>query len=426
MSLDPNIEIEVRLRRPHKKQQEIIVSPAKRKVVRAGRRGGKTLLMALIAVMSFLEGYRVLYAAPTDFQVETFWSEVKDALWDAIEGGVLIKNETKRFIDRPGPRQSARIKAKSAYDAETLRGGWADRLILDEYQNMNPSAWEEVGAPMLLDNGGDAYFIYTTRQGARGDHARKLFKKAEIRYQEAIEAGEVPRWEAFSFSSLDNPFLNQEALDDIVDDMSNIAYRMEILAEEVDEHPGALWRRAMLEQSRVFEAPPMDTIVVGVDPPGAETGECGIVVAGSATVDGETHAFVLDDLSMAGLPQAWGGASVDAYDTHEADMLVAETNFGGDMVANTMRTVAGGNFIPIGEVRASRGKKIRAGPVSSLYERGRVHHVGAFPLLEDEMCNWIPGGRMPSPNRLDAVVWAVWKLLLSHRNYGTAKAVPYV
>lgn len=416
----------VHLRRPHEKQRWFIESRAKRKIVRAGRRGGKTTGAAILAVRMFLEGRRVLYAAPTSTQVEHFWAEVKGALDEPINAGVYYKNETLNLISKPGAREKAGIRAKTAWNADTLRGDYADMLILDEYQLMKPSAWEEVGAPMLLDNDGDAVFIYTAKRG--GEHAKRMYEKAEKMQAEAEEAGEQSRWEIFHFTSHDNPYLSKVALKEISGDMSHYAYRVEIMAEEADEDPRALWSRDIIEASRVFELPEFDSIVVGVDPPGTPGGECGILVAGMSRDRGRLplpEAFLIDDLSRAGRPGDWSKSVLEAYFLHEADAIVVENNFGGDMVETTIRNAEGGKMVPIVNVRASRGKSIRAEPVASLYDRGLIHHFGNFDKVEDEMCTWVPGERR-SPNRLDALVWAMWRLLLAHKDYGPAGAVPYV
>src|SRR3990167_3668560 len=167
----------VNLHKPHDKQATIKTSPAKRKVVRAGRRGGKTTLASDIAIEKFLDGRRVLYATPTQEQIDRFWYLIKKALEELLERGVYYKNETRHIIERPGTEN--RIRAKTAWDADSLRGDYADYLILDEYQDMDPAAWELVGAPMLLDNDGDALFIYTSKRGKRGKHTRDLFKRAK-------------------------------------------------------------------------------------------------------------------------------------------------------------------------------------------------------------------------------------------------------
>jgi len=389
----------IHLKRPHNRQQAIIDSPAKRKVVRAGRRGGKTTVAAIIAVQRFLAGRRILYATPTQEQVDRFWHEVKSALEAPIDAGVFYKNETRHIIELPGSDQ--RIRAKTAWNADTLRGDYADVLILDEYQQMDEDTWGLVGAPMLLDNDGDAIFIYTEKRGKH--HSKDLFKKA----QEDVSG----RWQTFVFSSHDNPHLSREALDDITKDMTSLAYRAEILAEEIDDDPRALWKRDMIEHVTRF--PDLSRVVVGVDPPGSEDGaECGIVVAGCCFLGDEQHIYILGDYSLQGSPAKWAGEVVSAYSRHGADRIVGERNFGGDMVENTIRSVDGGGGIAYKDVVASRGKAMRAEPVVAQYERGRVHHVGTFSALEDEMCNWVSSMSKWSPNRIDALVWAVTDLIV--------------
>ena len=218
----------VRLRRPHDKQEVIRQSQAKRKIVRAGRRGGKTVIAATICADKFLQGLRPLYATPTSDQLETWWYEVKRALAEPIEAGILKKNETEHTIERVGTKN--RIKGKTAWNADMLRGDYSDFLVLDEYQLMNEDTWEVVGAPMLLDNNGDAMFIYTppslhsrSISKARDPrHAAKMFKKA-------LE-DTSGRWQAFHFTSHDNPYISGEALVEIARDMSLASYRQEIMA----------------------------------------------------------------------------------------------------------------------------------------------------------------------------------------------------
>ena len=225
-------EITVHLREPHESQQKFIRSKAKRKIVKAGRRGGKTVGVGIEAVERFLDGRRVLYAAPTSEQTDRFWFEVTKSLLPAIEEGIYKKNETERFIEKPGTEN--RIKAKTAWNANTLRGDYADFLIFDEWQLMSEDAWDDVGAPMLLDNNGDATFIYTppslkssgVSKARDPRHASKMF--------EAAKNDSTGRWEAFHFTSHENPHLSVEALTEITDDMSRDSYLKEIMAEEDD------------------------------------------------------------------------------------------------------------------------------------------------------------------------------------------------
>ncbi len=175
--------------------------------------------------------------------------------------------------------------------------------------------------------------------------------------------------------------------------------RQELNAEILDDNPNALWKRADIERERVLRAPDLTHIVVAVDPPITATGDEAGIVAGGINGD---HLFVLDDASRQGSPLEWARAAITTYHKHKADRIVAEANQGGEMVMQTIKSVD--PTVPVKLVYASRGKRTRAEPVAALYEQGRAHHVGAFPKLEDEMCDWEPG--MPSPNRMDALVWA--------------------
>jgi hypothetical protein len=208
--------------------------------------------MAILAVEAMLAGRRILEAAPIADQTDAFWQECCRALAEPIAAGWVKKNETNRVLELPhmviqGAKLPAnpnlleslqvevvprlpRIRCKTAHDADSLRGDYADILILDEYSLMDASAWEEVGAPMLLDNNGDAVFIFTPQSL---NHAHTL-------YQRAV-GDETGRWEAFHFTSLDNPYLSREALAEITQDMTEQAYRQEILAEFL-QGEGAVFR----------------------------------------------------------------------------------------------------------------------------------------------------------------------------------------
>ena len=197
-----------------------------------------------------------------------------------------------------------------------------------------------------------------------------------------------------------------------------ILARQELAGELVRGHAGAFWTPALIEAARVRDVPELDRVVVAVDPPvttGQEADECGIVVAGlnKKGEPSDWKVYVLADLSCAGQsPRAWAGIAAEAYRDFQADRLVAEVNQGGDLVETLMRHVD--PQISYRAVRASRGKRVRAEPVAALYEQGRVRHAGGFPELERQMCLFV-GERqagIKSPDRLDALVWAVTDLLL--------------
>jgi predicted phage terminase large subunit-like protein len=174
----------------------------------------------------------------------------------------------------------------------------------------------------------------------------------------------------------------------------------------------------MLEGAQVTDTPPLDRIVVAVDPPvtgHAGSDECGIIVAGVKTAGPpeDWRAYVLEDATVhAASPMQWAEAAVSALERHHADRIVAEVNQGGDLVAEVVRQID--PMVPFKAVRASRGKVARAEPVAALYEQGRVHHVGAHSALEDQMRRMTQAGYQGqgSPDRVDALVWALHELMV--------------
>lgn len=192
--------------------------------------------------------------------------------------------------------------------------------------------------------------------------------------------------------------------------------RQELEGELIDDRPDALWNRERIEACRVAAAPPLARVVVAVDPPvssGKRADACGIVAAG---VDAGGTGYVLEDATVQGLgPQGWAARAIAVYHRLEADALVVETNQGGEMAIAVLREVD--PTVPVTSVHARRGKYARAEPVSVRYGQGGVRHVGGFPELEDEMCDFGPGGLNSgrSPDRLDALVWALHHLMLTER-----------
>lgn len=189
--------------------------------------------------------------------------------------------------------------------------------------------------------------------------------------------------------------------------------RQELEGELLTDTPGALWTLDTFDEGRVSEHPDLVRIVVAIDPSGGrdpENDEQGIIVAG---LGADGHGYVIDDRTCRLSPDGWGREAVQAYLDHEADGIVAETNYGGDMVIATVKAAASAmdaGPVPTKKIVASRGKRIRAEPVAALYEQGRVHHVGTFAKLEDQMAEWTPNSRT-SPDRMDALVWAITELM---------------
>lgn len=184
--------------------------------------------------------------------------------------------------------------------------------------------------------------------------------------------------------------------------------RQELYAEILDDLPGALWTRAMLEDAHTQTPPDLKRIVVAIDPAvtsGEDSDQTGIIVAGLG-VDG--LGYVLADRTCRMSPAGWAERALTALDEFQADRIVAEVNNGGDMVEHTIRSVR--RNAPYKKVHASRGKRVRAEPIAALYEQARVKHVAGLSELEDQMVTFLPEGNDASPDRVDALVWALTDL----------------
>ncbi len=305
----------------------------------------------------------------------------------------------------------------SAEDYDSLRGpqfdgAWCDELCKWRYAQ---EAWDNLQFGLRLGDHPKQIVTTTPRP-------IKLLKDIILRSDTAITKGTTME----NLVNLAPPFRKA-----VVEKYEGTRIgRQELNAELLDDTPGALWNRAMLEETRIrpidsktpILLPHFVRVVVAVDPPasiGDAAAECGIVVVGK---DHTGKGYVLEDLSLAGSPEEWGRVAVNAYDEWEADMLVYEANQGGEMVAAVLRGAAkslkadnlrSADFVPLKAVHATRGKYVRAEPVSQLYEQKRVSHVGTFPELEDQMCEFTPDGNMGySPDRMDSLVWALTELMV--------------
>ena len=202
-------------------------------------------------------------------------------------------------------------------------------------------------------------------------------------------------------------------IENVLKGMSARKQKRFLLGEWLDDNENALWKRAsMINPYRLTDMPTsLDRIVVAIDPAVTrkETSDrTGIVVAGCKKMRGEMHYFVISDRSIIGSPREWAATAINAYHEYQADRIVAEVNQGGDMVEQTLRNID--RTIAYRGVRATRGKIVRAEPIAELYERGLVHHIGEFPALEDEMCEYCGFENEKSPDRMDALVWALTEL----------------
>jgi phage terminase large subunit-like protein len=293
----------------------------------------------------------------------------------------------------------------SADDPDQLRGpqsdcAWADELAKWQYEE----AWDNLVFGLRLGDDPRACITTTPRP-------TKLIKSLVADPLCRVVRGSTDENRA----NLAAPFL-----DAILKKYRGTRLgRQELDAEILDDAPGALWKRDEIEKHRRSKLTvELVRIVIAIDPsvasdsPGAETG---IVAVGLGT-DGEGY-LLADGSIERPTPEQWGSKAVQLYTEWEADRIIAEVNNGGDLVESNIRAV--NRNVPVKKVRASRGKLARAEPCGALGEQGRLHHVGTFPLLEDQLCQWEPGVSLWSPNRLDAYVWAITELMLGGQEGGS-------
>jgi len=285
----------------------------------------------------------------------------------------------------------------TAEEPDRLRGPqcaawWADELQSWRYAD---ETWQNLMLGWRLPGMARGVVTFTPRPTAI---IRDLLARADH---------DVALTEGTSYENKAN--LNQQFFDTVIRPYENTRRgRQELMGELLEEVEGALWTRARVDATRVaaVDLPALSRVVVGIDPSGG-VAETGIVAAGLG-VDG--HLYILEDASCRAGPSSWAAAACALYERHNADRIVAEKNFGGDMVASTIRSVPEGRNVAYRDVTAARGKQIRAEPIAAFYEQGRAHNVGVLAALEDEMTGWAQGDPH-SPNRLDAMVWAATELI---------------
>ena len=360
----------------------------------AGRGAGKTRTAAewLAYQASSNPRTRWAIAAPT-------YGDVRDTCAEGESGIVRVLQEYgtlkdyNRSIGEIFLTNGSRIKLFSGEEPDRFRGpqfhgGWFDELAAFKY----PDAWDQYQFGLRLGEFPQTIVTTTPRP-------TKLIKDLIIRDGVRVQRGST-------FDNAKN--LAASALAELKLRYENTRLgRQELYGEILDNVEGALWTREMIETARVDTAPPLVRVVVAIDPAvtsAATSDETGIVAAG---IGNNGDYYILSDKSLRASPDAWARQAVMLYHEYKADKIIAETNNGGDMVIMLLKQVDAS--VPTKKVTATRGKQLRAEPISSLYEQRRVHHVGYFADLEVQMCEWTPLSN-ESPDRLDALVWALTEL----------------
>ena len=309
----------------------------------------------------------------------------------------------------PNGSQAKLFGAHTPEDVERLRaGGNVCCSWLEEF-----AAWRHMDA--CFDQ-----LRFGLRSGPRPHWVASTTPKPRALLKRIL-AGEIKGVVTTHGTIYDNPYLEQHVKDALEEAYAGTDLgEQELYGRLLDEISGALWKRATIAENRVApdDLPKLVRVTVGVDPSGG-AGEQGIVVAAKSsplpTQLGRplTHGYVLDDRSCKLPPEGWGARVLQAALDWDADDICVEVNYGGDQAVAVLRTAAEklGVSVPVRQVRATRGKAVRAQPVAALAAQGRLHHAGVFEELEDQMCTWTPELDW-SPDRVDAAVWTNWHMKL--------------
>lgn len=388
-------------------------------LLEGGRGCGKTEACAryYAAWMRAHPGHRGRIIAPT-------FGDAVEACITGPSGLLSVDPEIRWLPSAPGGAKVVWPNGSEALVFGTHTPNDVDRLRAGG--NRHIDWWEEMAANRQLKDAWDQA-QFGLRLGDRPHSIASTTPRATPAYKQIRAGTGVVRTHG---TIDDNPHLSAEWKQAQKDRYEGTRLgRQELRGELLDDVAGALWNRALLDHGRVTVAPELRVVVVAVDPAassGPSADDTGIVVAGLG-VDG--HGYVLDDRTCHLPPEGWASRVVAAYDDHHADRILGEVNNGGEMVRHTISTVNA--LAPFKAVHASRGKQTRAQPIAALYgslEEGqerepRIHHVGSFPDLEDQLCGWVPEDAS-SPDRLDAMVWALTDLMLGHSEVRSESYMP--
>lgn len=363
-------------------------------LILAGRFWGKTRTGAewLAGCALSAPNTRWAVVAPTYADARDTCVEGESGLLAVVDHAVENWN---RSLGELTFRNGSKVKLFSADEPDRLRGpqhhgAWCDELAAWRY----PETWDQLQFGLRLGTNPRSVVTTTPRP-------TKLVRSL-------LESDSTHVTRGSSFDNAAN--VAESAVEWLRDKYEGTRLgRQELYAELLTDVEGALWTYDTVEAARVRQAPELTRVVVAIDPAvtsGEDSDETGIVVAGVG-IDGA--AYVLADLSGRFTPDAWANRALGALGQYQGDRIIAEVNNGGDLVERVLRTVDGS--VPYRAVRASRGKQTRAEPVAALYEQGKVHHVGVFTELEEQLTTWTPDSGK-SPDRLDALVWALTELMV--------------
>jgi phage terminase large subunit-like protein len=381
-------------------QKAIIESPKRFTITEASTKSGKTfshIYWLFEQAHKGESGWEYWWVAPVYSQAEIAF---KRLMRKVSESGAYIVNLSKLTITTP---IGTIITFKSADNPNTLYGENVHAFVFDEYSRAKEDAWFALRTTITYTKAKGKFIGNVVARNWAWDMARKA------------EKGIDPDFEYFkvtAYQAVDAGILSLGEIEQAKKDLPDRMFRMLYLAE-FTEIEGALWTWEMIEATRVDpkDCPPLTRVVIPVDPAvtaNDASDETGIIPLGKGD---NGHFYVIGDYTGKYTPEDTARRIIQAYEDKSGDIVVGEVNNGGDYIETVLNLVNNAVKMPYEGVHASRGKYTRAEPIALLYSQGRIHHVGRFPLLENEMTSWAPNTGAKSPNRIDSLVWGATYLM---------------
>jgi phage terminase large subunit-like protein len=377
-------------------QKAIIYSEKRFTVTEACTKAGKTyshLFWLFEEAHKGVKGNEYWWVAPVYSQAEIAFKRLQRKV---AESGAYLINYSKLSITTP---YGTVITFKTADNPNTLYGENVHAFVFDEFSRAKEEAWYALRTTITYTNAKGKFIGNVVGKNWAWDLARKA------------EKGIDPDFEYFKvtcYQAVDQGILTLEEVEQAKKDLPDRVFKMLYLAEFA-EIEGALWTWDMIEKNRVDELPELVRVCIPVDPAvtaNDSSDETGIIPVAKG-ING--HFYVIGDYTGRYTPEQTARRIAAAYAEKKADIVVGETNNGGDYIETVLKLVGG--EMPYEGVHAARGKFTRAEPMALMYSQGRVHHYGNYPKLEEECTTWVPNSGMKSPNRIDALCWGLHYLL---------------
>lgn len=379
-------------------QEEIINSKARFTITEASTKCGKTIshlswLFEQSQLDNVMPGWEYWWVAPIYSQAEIAFKRLYHIV---AESGIYNINLSKLSITTP---RGTIITFKSADHPDSLYGENVHAFVFDEFSRAKEDAWFALRTTVSYTQAPGKFIGNVIARNWAWELARRA------------EKGEDSDFEYFrinAYQAIRAGILSKHEIDQAKKDLPMRIFKMLYMAEYA-EIEGALWTWDLIDKNRVNDYPNLVRLAIAIDPAVTstkESDETGIIIGGKSA---DENYYILKDLSGIYSPQIWAKKAISAYNEWKADRIVAEVNNGGDLVETIIRNID--NNISYSKVNASRGKIRRAEPIEALYEQNRVHHVGRFTELEEQMTTYRGDSGDPSPDRMDALVWLITFLM---------------